>query len=329
MKISDPDKNELYFKLSRDGNSNNYFFSESQLWDYEKHIKNPQWIQQVTFKEIENKKAINSKKNIVLGKKQLVKSRNDILAHIRFNDLAVMHKIISMYGDEMLAKIPEKFQSKEMWNVAILAYGYSIGFVPEKYMTKDLCITAVKQNGQALGYVPDKYKTYDVCLTAATQHGGAIQFVPEEHKTFELCLVAVLNYSDAIIWVPEKHKTYELCLAAVTTMGVALRDVPDKHKTLELCKVAVTNYGWAIKDVPDKYKTYELCLLAVSNTGFALEYIPEKHKTYELCLKAVTPFYNMLKQNDPQTIEDLRYISGFIPDKLKSKIADVLTKKVD
>ncbi len=198
IKACELDPNERYYKLTNENECHNgmryktglntdflpfnptgsckagglYFFSESQLLTYQNYIDFQLcWIREVTFGNIEDT-IVYCEKNkfkthqFMLGERQQVQTRQNVMDHIRFDNAYVAKITVTDHGD-------------------VLCH------VPDEHKTYELCLIAVSQCCNALQCVPEKHKTYELCLIAVTNNGTALRYVPEIHRTPELCLAAI------------------------------------------------------------------------------------------------------------------------------------------
>jgi hypothetical protein len=225
-----------------------------------------------------------------------------------------LYEVIAKENGRILRLIPSEYKTKELCEIAIKNSGLALSYIPLKYITKELCQMAVQQDGMALVYVPKALITEELCELAVKQDGMALVYIQKELRTKELCELAIKNNGEALKYVPDELITKELCELAIKSNGMILGYVPDELKTKELCELAVKSNGKALSYVPEKYKTKEFYEIAVKQNGEALSYVPDELKTKELCEIAV-------KQNG----EALRCISN----KYKTKEICELAVKQD
>jgi hypothetical protein len=209
--------------------------------------------------------------------------------------------------------IPEKYITKESYEIAVKQNGLALNYVPYELRTNELCELAIKQNGKALQWIPDKYIDYNLCEITVQSNGEALHHVPRKHITKELCELAVKQNGKALKWVPEHLITPKLCEIAVQQTGYTLRYVPMEFRTEKLCKIAVKNHREALYYVPKELKTKELCELAIKKNGWILQSLPTELKTKELCEMAVKQNGKALK---------------WVPEELRtSKICEMAVKQ--
>ena len=174
---------------------------------------------------------------------------------------------------------------EQNWNIlkSICLWFQCINYIPQKYQTRELCELAIKHGDMALPFIAEHFKTKELCELAVKKNGWSLEYVPEEYKTSELCKLAVKQSGWALSFVPYKLRTKELCELAIRQNGMALKFVPDELRTEKLYKMAVNRTGVALKFVPKHLITKELCELAVKQNGRAFKYIPKELKTKEFC----------------------------------------------
>ena len=104
---------------------------------------------------------------------------------------------VKQHGGEYLQYVPNCFRTKELCELAVKDWAYSLESVPEELRTKEFCTIAITQYGcgQTLGFVPNHLKSQELCEVAVTNDftGNALRYVPEEFRTFELCDISVKN----------------------------------------------------------------------------------------------------------------------------------------
>jgi tetratricopeptide (TPR) repeat protein len=200
--------------------------------------------------------------------------------------------------------------------------------IPEKYKTKELCDIALKYNPKSFEYVPDVYKTRKMCLDVLSKSGSMIHFVPQsllkytinnvEVQDTELISTAIKNDPYILIDLMANYNiTHELYIDALKNEPSLLKYIPKEIKDVELCNVSVDGNGSMLEYVPKEIQTYDMCIKAVIDNPLMLEYC--NNKTLELCIIAASvnskslifvpeefktslKFYSKLFKMNPKTI---------------------------
>ncbi len=187
--------------------------------------------------------------------------------------------------------------------------------VPDKFITQEMCDLAVKKDHELFRYVPENLRTSEMCWEVVKKNYYQIWLVPENLKTSEMFLFAIKKdiNDELFIYVPEHLITPEICVSAVERNGLTIKYVPEKLKTKELCTKALeqlNEFGREDLEEIERYKAEErfVCRLRLGvldlenleelNTFFS--HVPVKLRDSEMYLS----FFKLC--------HNIGYVQGFI-----------------
>ena len=176
----DPDDDEYGYVLRKDLNGSNAYNAIILRFN---ERENPQIVDNFEAEYENLEKAIEATEHYIY--------QNYDMDYVREVDE------VKKNGGEYLQYVPDYFRTKELCELAVKDWAYTLESVPEELRTKALCTIAITQYGcgQALEFVPNHLKSQELCEVAVTNDftGNALRYVPEDYKTFELCDTSVKN----------------------------------------------------------------------------------------------------------------------------------------
>jgi len=198
-------------------------------------------------------------------------------------------KSIVKINENMLQKLKNFINCKEVVLEAVRNHGYALQHAPELINDEDVVLEAVKKNGDALKYASNKMKEDEKIVLAAVKNNGiALEHALPIINNEKVVLAAVKQNGLALQYaLPELKKNKKIVLAAVEQNGDALEyaspELNDDIEILLICyQYKKINNKKDLKVISNKIKKLNLNFDSLKPSMEFIEFWREKNATGEL-----------------------------------------------
>jgi len=171
----------------------------------------------------------------------------------------ICNKVIEKKG-KLLYAIPEKFQTKEIINIALKENLKNFIFVVNQ--TEEMVLDVLKKDIFLFKYINRKFlENEEFVLKIIDIDKRIFMSLPKKYHTQKIREKAIELYPQSYEYIDIKNITPKMTLQYVSANGLNLAHV---------CKSLIT---------------FAVCMEAVKENGLALQYVPFDKKEYDLAIK--------------------------------------------
>lgn len=254
-------------------------FQTQEMWNNKKDaflLQVPVEFRQI-FINYKSHKSNVSKEEFKNACKILIEQEQEYLKIVK-NDFRLIHRV------------PEEFQSQEMWNIYIKNSINDVSEVPKYFQTQDMWNEFAKRNPSEVSHILDDFGNYfmnqDIWNIYAKYEPNKIRNVPRSYQTQDMWNeFAKRNlYSLEIINIPKNFQTQDMWNEFAKRNPSEIRCVPDEFKNEEYWHLIVKKNSTNLKEIrrmPKQFLTSEIILDCVKS-GLDIIDFPKTLMTTEI-----------------------------------------------
>ena len=234
----------------------------------------------------------------------------------------------------------QKFQTKEMVEVAVEKNAYEIRYVRPRFMTKELMCKTVMKNSHNLYYIPKMYIDEELCYLAVLNGETLANEIVVEHQSERIinALIERDYFKSGAYGMNRRHQEISLVKKELQTRAFfkkilvsnpyALEGAIEEVIDEELCYLAVCNGAGLDHEFMKKHQSQRIVDKAFELGFKCLEYVREEFMTTDIISQAMD-YSGLAIDSIPRTklTEELCYLhvskghrlSELIPKELQSK----------